>query len=74
MSTRQANYPFNIYTYEDNVQTNHLGGANDLASAVALAAAHYNAKQSSSMSSGWGVGVDEDEVGLVAYLGAHQGD
>lgn len=74
MNERQANYQFNIYTFIDNVQTDHLGGADDLASAVVFAAAFFTAKQSSSPSTGFGVGVDQDEAGLVAYVGWHTGD
>jgi hypothetical protein len=74
MEGKQANWSFNIYAYEDNAQTDHLGGANDLPSAVSLAAAHYVSKQSSNPVTDFGVGVDEDEVGLVAYVGWHQGD
>ena len=71
---RQANHPFNVYTFKDNVQADHLGGAPDLVTAVILAGAHYGAKQAASPVVGFGVGVDQDEVGLVAYLGWHEGD
>ena len=74
MALRQANYPFNIYAFKDNVQDDHLGGAPDLATAAVLAAAHYSSKQAANPVSGFGVGIDQDEVGLVAYVGWHQGD
>ena len=77
MATRQATYPFDIYAFEGNEKTDHLGGANDLPSAVALAAAHYTAKQGSNPLKNWGIGIFDDSAedeGLVAYVGRHEGD
>jgi len=75
VSTRQANYPFNIYAFENNEQTDHFGGANDLASAVTLAAAAFTVKQSRAPVANWGVGIiDDTDESVVAYMGWHEGD
>ena len=60
---------FKCYLMSNGVQGAYCGGANDNASAAAIAASVYELAQTASASNSRGVGVWDPTGDLIAYIG-----